>query len=280
MSSFAAFGQDTTAMDEPDNRPVRNPFESGTMIDNQTIVIPTAKTLEGVIEHRFGLINANGISDVYGIYAPSNIRLGVNYSFTDYLMVGYGYTKDRKLMDLRAKVNILNQTRSGSNPIAVTFYGNMGIKCIDEESFGENYKFTNRLSYFAEVIVARKFNDKFSLQLAPSFSHLNSVDSLYEHDKIGLSFSARYKFSPQSSVMLCYNIPLDLEGIYENAEPLGKPKPNLGIGWEIATGTHVFQIFAGTANTLSPQYNMMENQNKWQNGEMMFGFTITRLWAF
>ena len=80
--------------------------------------------------------------------------------------------------------------------------------------------------------------------------------------------------------MLCYNIPLDLKGLYESEEPLNKPEPALGIGWEIATGTHVFQIFAGTGNALSPQYNMMENQNKWQNGEMMFGFTITRLWAF
>lgn len=280
ISSMSVFAQDETASDEPDNRPVRSPFESGTLIDNQTFMNQQAKTLESVIEHRFGLMNANGISDVYGIYAPSNIRLGINYNFTDRIMVGYGYTKDRKLMDFRTKISLINQTRSGSMPVGVAFYGNMGVTCVDEESFGEEYKFSNRLSYFGELMVGRKFNEKLSLQVSGHFSHLNSVDSLYEHDKIGISFTGRYKFSSQSSVMLCYTLPLELENMYESKEPLSKPKPNLGIGWEISTGTHVFQIFAGTGNTLSPQYNMMENQNDWKNGEMMLGFTMTRLWNF
>ncbi len=54
----------------------------------------------------------------------------------------------------------------------------------------------------------------------------------------------------------------------------------MAIGWEISSGTHAFQIFVGTANTLSPQYNMLENQNDWTKGEMMLGFNITRIWNF
>ena len=280
MSAFSVFAQE----EAPDNRPVSNPFESGVLIDNQTIVTQTAKTLEATIEHRFGKWN-NGITDVYGVYAPSNIRLGINYTPMTNLMVGYGYTKDRKLMDFRVKYNIINQTRSESYPVAVTFYGNMGITCVDSADFGVNYQFTNRFSYFAQLIIARKFNNNFSMQISPSFSHLNSVDSLNEHDKIGISISARYKISAQSAVIFNYDIPLDIKSIYENSEPINKPKPNLGFGWEISSGTHVFQIFAGTANTLSPQYNMMENQNDWAKKghlfeEMMIGFNITRLWNF
>jgi len=275
MSAFSVYAQE----EGPDNRPVRAPFESGVLIDNQTVVVQPAKTLEATIEHRFGMWN-NGITDLYGIYAPSNIRLGLNYSLKDYLQIGYGYTKDRKLQDLRVKWNIINQTRSGSYPVAVTFYGNMGITCVNEKSFGSNYKFSNRLSYFGQLIVARKFNEKLSLQVSPSFSHLNAVDSLNEHDKIGISFSGRYKFSTQSSVIFNYDLPLDIKGIYESLDPINKPKPNLAIGWEISTGTHVFQIFVGTANTLSPQYNMMQNQNDWTKSEMMIGFNITRLWGF
>jgi len=275
MSAFSVYAQE----EGPDNRPVRAPFESGVLIDNQTVVVQPAKTLEATIEHRFGMWN-NGITDLYGIYAPSNIRLGLNYSLKDYLQIGYGYTKDRKLQDLRVKWNIINQTRSGSYPVAVTFYGNMGITCVNEKSFGSNYKFSNRLSYFGQLIVARKFNEKLSLQVSPSFSHLNAVDSLNEHDKIGISFSGRYKFSTQSSVIFNYDLPIDIKGIYESLDPINKPKPNLAIGWEISTGTHVFQIFVGTANTLSPQYNMMQNQNDWTKSEMMIGFNITRLWGF
>ncbi len=275
MSAFSAFAQE----EAPDNRPVSNPFESGVLIDNQTVVTQSPKTLEATIEHRFGLWN-NGITDVYGIYAPSNIRLGLNYTPMKGLVVGYGYTKDRKLMDFRVKYNIINQTRSESSPVAVTFYGNMGVSCIDSADFGVNYQFTNRMSYFAQIIIARKFNNNLSLQVSPSFSHVNSADSLNEHDKIGLSFSGRYKISPQSAIIFNYDIPLDIKSIYENSEPINKPKPNMAIGWEISSGTHAFQIFVGTANTLSPQYNMLENQNDWTKGEMMLGFNITRIWNF
>ena len=31
------------------------------------------------IQHRFGTVN-NGAKDLFGIFAPSNIRLGINYA--------------------------------------------------------------------------------------------------------------------------------------------------------------------------------------------------------
>jgi len=62
------------------SKPVRAPFGCPTVIDNQTVFIPTAKTLEFVIEHRFDKIE--NISNLFGIYGSSNIRLGVNYSIT------------------------------------------------------------------------------------------------------------------------------------------------------------------------------------------------------
>lgn len=261
------------------DKPVRAPFESGILIDNQTVYIPTAKTLEFIIEHRFGEMN-NGISDLWGVYAPSNIRLGMNYCVTDKLMLGFGTAKDKKLQDFRIKYNILEQTRQNTIPIAVTFYGNMAIDARNKEVFGRNYEFTNRLSYFAQIIIARKINHVFSVQFAPSFSHINAVDSLYEHDKIALSFSGRARISPQSSIIFNYDQPLDLKSLYESNEPAFKPKSNLAIGWEISTSTHAFQLFISTAKWLNPQYNIMENANDWTDGDIMIGFNITRLWSF
>ena len=37
-----------------DSKPERSPYASGYLIDNQTNVIPPAKSLEFVIQHRFG----------------------------------------------------------------------------------------------------------------------------------------------------------------------------------------------------------------------------------
>ena len=260
------------------SKPVRAPFACPTVIDHQTVLIPTAKTLEFVIEHRFDKIE--NISNLFGIYGSSNIRLGANYSITNKLSVGYGITKFRMLSDFRIKYNILEQTRDNKMPVALTAYGNMGIDGRSEEYFGENYKFTNRFSYFTELIVARKFTDWLSLQVSGNFSHINRVDSLLEHDKIGISFSGRARFSAQSSVIFMYGIPLDIKGIQEHTTLTNPPQHNFGIGYEVSTSTHCFQIFVSSSTDLSPQYIYSTNQNDWTKGDLFFGFTITRLWSF
>ena len=86
----------TTIQSQEANYPLRDIFEAGTLIDNQTVNTPFKGLMEFQIQHRFGLIT-NGIEDVFGVYAPANIRMGLNFGITDRIMVGGGYTKeDRK----------------------------------------------------------------------------------------------------------------------------------------------------------------------------------------
>ncbi len=282
LCTTIAYSQDTTDKKvEQDKRPVRSPFESGVLIDNQTIIIPSAKTLEFIIHHRFGKIE-NGSSDLFGIYAPSNIRFGLNFSFTDKIMAGIGTTKNNKLQDIQWKWNILQQTRSGSMPVAVTYFGNVVIDARAKEYFGEGAKFTHRISYFSQLIIARKFNKFLTLQLSPSFTHFNQVEVKEEkrdHDKIALSFSGRFKFSPQTSIIFNYDQPLGIKGIQEHRDPV-MPKPNLGFGVEISTSTHAFQIFLATADAIIYQKNNLYNANDFTAGEMLLGFNLTRLWNF
>lgn len=272
--------QEEQQTDQSDRRPVRSSFESGILIDNQTVTIPSAKTLELLIQHKFGSIQ-NGLTDLYGIYsAGANVRIGFNYSVLDNLMVGFGTTKNNKLQDFQVKWNAVQQTRDDHWPVAITLYGNMAIDARNKEVFGTNYSFGNRMSYFSQLIIARRFNDYLSLQVAPSFTHFNSVEKGMEHDKIGLSFAGRAKVSPQSSFLLQCDIPFQIQGIAENTEFTDPPKPNFAFGWEISTSTHVFQIYMGTADGILGQENLMNNTNNFFNGEMMLGFTITRLWSF
>ncbi|MDZ7743031.1 MAG: DUF5777 family beta-barrel protein [Bacteroidota bacterium] len=111
--------------EKKEDKPVRDPFESGILIDNQTVKIPTRKTLEFIIEHRMGKIK--DIKDLFGIYAASNIRLGLNYSLMDDLMIGFGTTKDQKLQDFRVKYVVFEQTRQNTIPVGIALYGNMAI---------------------------------------------------------------------------------------------------------------------------------------------------------
>ncbi len=262
-------------------KPVRSPFASGVLINNQTGVIPDARTLEMVIEHNFGTIQ-NGLTDMFGLYAPSNIRLGLSYSVTNNILVGFGATKYKKLTDFRFKWSILKQAREGGSPVAITYYANMGIDGRNKEVFGPSHTFegTDRFSFFNQIIIGRKFCDAFSFQVAPSISHINKVEATQEHDKIAVSFSGRVKFSTQGAFIFNYDVPLHIQEIQENKILDLKPKPSLALGVEFETGTHVFQMFFGTASSLSPQYNMMTNMYDWQNGDLYIGFNITRFWNF
>ena len=195
--------QIVNAQDETgtESKPVRSAFESGILIDQQTNNIPTANTLELLIQHKFGTIQ-NGITDLYGIYAAgANIRIGFNYSILDNLMVGFGSTKNKKFQDFQVKWNVLPQTRDNKYPVAITLYGNMAIDAREKKVFGTEYNFGNRFSYFSQLIITRRFNDYLSLQVAPSFTHFNSAEKGMDHDKIGLSMAGRVKVSPQSSAV-------------------------------------------------------------------------------
>jgi hypothetical protein len=263
-----------------DSKPMLT-YESGMTIDNQTSYIPTAKTLEFVIQHRFGSME-NGLSDFFGIYGTANTRLALNYSVMDWLQVGFGTTKNYKLQDFSLKANLLKQSRDNKSPVDVTYYGNFSIDARDETYFGEDYKFGNRVAYFNELLVSRKFCDYFIMSVGGSFTHFNQVDSLMEHDKIALHFVGRIKFSQQSSLIINCDVPLKIDGIKEWSEFTNPPKYNFGFGYEVVTATHVFQIFAGSATYLVPQYNVMLNQDDFfKNIDNVFiGFNISRVWNF
>jgi hypothetical protein len=274
------FGQDE-AEPKTKDKPVRSPFEHGMVIDNQTCVIPAKNTLEWMIQHRFGAME-NGIHDVFGLYAPgANIRNGFNYSILDNLQVGYGLMLKNMTSDFSAKYAVLQQTRENKIPVAVTLFANMAIDGRDKNVYGTEYKGSDRLSYFYQLIVGRKFCDAFTLQVNGSFSHYNSVDSTMNHDVFGIGFNGRVKFTTQSSFVFQYDIPLKIQAISEQSE-FDVAKPNFGIGYEVSTGSHMFQIYITSSNGILPQDNYMYNQFDLANGfsDLMVGFTITRLWGF
>jgi hypothetical protein len=287
--------EDTIVQETPKERPVRPAFESGLLFDDATTTLNPSKTMEFVLEHRFGYIDTeNDAWDFFGIWGSSNIRLAMNYSILDNFTVGLGTTKFNKMEDIQLKYRIIEQTRSNSIPVTVVAYEVIGIDGSADGKWGTNYKFNDRLSYFTQLIVSRRFNDQFSLQAAGAFTHYNSVDSVYNHDRISLSFAGRYKFSPQMSVIFGGDFPLNIEGIADykkvDATALVYDRPNLSLGFEISTSTHAFQIYCATAQGILPQEDAMWNENYtpenvWNkdsffSGNILIGLNITRLWNF
>lgn len=152
------------------------------------------------------------------------------------------------------------------------------LNALHDQTFKAAYRF----SYYAELMIARRFCKEFSAQLGISWVHYNLVDQnemLNNHangmynDNLNIAGIGRLKVSPQSSLMLSYSQPVFT---YLNTAPW----PNFGLGWEVSTSTHCFQVFVTSANGLVPQETVMYNYNNPYNGFILFGFNITRLWTF
>jgi len=273
-----SFSQDK-AKDSIVDKPERPAFESSSIIDNQTNVLFNKNTLEVMMQHRFGLIDEP--NSLAGIYGPnSNIRIGLAYSILDWVTVGYGITKKNRLSDFNLKVGILEQTRSGRIPLSVTYYGNIAIDGRSgEDNDGLFITKQDRYSYFHQLIIAKRFNSKLSLQIAPSLSHYNTVDFGYENDRISIAFGGRYKISSQTSILFDYSLPitkLDIDG----QENVSYDYSGLSIGTEFSTSAHAFQIFITNWNGILPQRNYMKNVNAFGTKGILIGFNITRNYNF
>jgi len=265
------------AQQQASSKPVRFTFGTGVLIDNQTIESPYKGGLELQIHHRFSLIE--NYHNLFGIYGAANTRLGLKYGITDRLMLGVGTTKDYKLQDIQWKYNIIHQTEDNSVPVSLSYYGNIVLDLRKKDAFGpvERYRDIHRLSYFTQLILARKFSKSFSAQIAPSVIYFNAVpqytnESKYKNLNFGLSAGARLSVTGSHSLLFEYDQLLTKQDLTDDAL---KPKPNLSLGWEIGTATHTFQVFVANYSQIINQRNLVFNTNSFSDGEYLFGFNIT-----
>lgn len=283
--------QDSTGTIEQESipakaKPVKNTFSGIWIIDNQTVMVPIKGTFEMDIMHRFGTVK-NGYSDFWGFFAPSNIRLGFSYVPINNLMVGISLTKTNMAWEAYGKYALIKQTKN-KYPVSVTYFGDVAYDTRkDEDKSLFKYR-SQRLSFFNQLIIARKINDRISIQVAPSLTHQNSVKGYYtkndstgqnifkemENDHIAIAFSARVKIKESMALLLNYDQPITKHNT-------NNPAPNISFGLELTTSSHAFQFFLGNYSFITPQTNNYFNQNDPHFiGQYLIGFNITRLWNY
>jgi hypothetical protein len=261
-------------------KPVKNTFDCNWVQDNQSVMVPIKGTLEMDIQHRFGTIK-NRWKDAYGIFAPSNIRIGLSYVVKNNIQLGLGATKERMQCDLNGKLAIMRQSKAKQGwPVSITYFGNIVMDTRDKSNF---VVANDRYSYFNQLIIARKISDKLSLQVAPSLSHFNNVEGYVDengkiqpkmkNDHFAIAFSGRYRMTPKTNFMANYDQPL-------TQHAMNNPHPNISFGVEMVTSSHAFQVFLGNYQSIIPQSNNVFNKNDFQDRGFLIGFNITRLWNF
>ncbi len=269
------FAQDSSAAKSAKPKPVKGTFASSLLIDNETVYVPNQGSMIMTIQHRFG--DANLYQDMYGLFAMSSMRIGVAYVPINNLQLGFGLTSYNNTWDINLKYALMRQSEEGGWPISITYYGNWAIDTRDKSNFVSNY---DRFTYFHEIMFARKVNDNFSIQVAPTLTYFNNVvgyinsqgDILptMNNQHFACSFIGRYKLTDKFGIIADYDQPL-------TQHTTNNPHPNVAGGVEFETSGHSFQLFFSNFGFCLPQLNNFLNQNDYtKKGNYLFGFNITR----
>ena len=251
-------------------------FKSTRIVNGHSIERMAPGQLDVRISHRFGTINS-GPYEFFGLDQSSNIHLGLEYGILKWLMVGIGREKNDKTFDGFTKFSILRQS-SGAKvmPVSVSVLTSVAIKSQKwpVDTSRRNY-FSSRVTYVAQVLIARKFNQSFSLQLTPSYVHRNLVSTeLDPNDLLAIGAGGRMKLTKRIS--------LNAEYYYvANQNPYGKPPyyNPLSVGVDIETGGHVFQLLFTNSLSMIEKGFIGETTGSWLKGDIHFGFNISRVFT-
>lgn len=249
-------------------------FKSTRIVNAHSVDIEPEGELQFLISHRFGMLNSGG-QQFWGL-DQANIRLGLEYGVNNRWAVGLGRSSVNGGIDAYHKVKLLRQ-RSGkkNTPLSIVFLQGLVVGTRDFASADQSaYEFKHRVAYSHQLLIARKFNDKFSLQVMPSWLHQNLVRTRDdENDIFALGAAFRYKITNRFTVTGEY--------FYINGDPIVSTEiyNPLSIGLEIETGGHVFQLHLSNSRGMTAYQYLPNTVGTWGEGNIHFGFNVSRVFT-
>ena len=278
------FAQDLMDMLK-DEKPTTNytsaTFKTTRIVLGQSVESPAAGTLQFLVEHDFGTLN-QGAYNLWGL-DQSTIRLGLEYGINDWISVGIGRSSYEKTFDGSLKAKILRQSTGAKNmPVSMSLYGAAFLNSMHFTDPSRTNYFSSRMSYTAQLLIARKFSNSFSLQITPTYIHKNLVKTRSDNnDNISIGIGGRYKIAQRTSINAeyFYQIPGFVNSYQVSSTETAKYRNCLSVGVDLETGGHVFQFRLTNAQPMFERAFITETTNKWIDGGIFLGFTINRVFT-
>ncbi len=280
----STLGNDTNRMHEV----VDATFKTTRIINSQSVETIHRHELDFKVDHRFGdIAGANGgATNFFGLDNSTDIKIGFEYGITDDLNVGIarakGATRVSQLYEANVKYRLLRQTVDGRIPVSMTAYASLTIPGVKaDQNIGEatSYNgFSDRLNTVVQLIIARKFGAGLSLALHPTYIRRNTTaDYDGENNLFALGIGGRLKVSRRMALVMDYFLPFRSAASKERyADAITTLYNPLGIGLEIETGGHVFNLNFTNATAIQEMQYIPETTTSWRKGQFRWGFTISR----
>jgi hypothetical protein len=249
-------------------------FKSTRILNGHSVEKMPPGQLDFRISHRFGTINS-GAYNFYGL-DQSNVHFSLEYGIFKWLMIGVGRGTYEKTFDGFTKFTILRQS-SGEKvmPVSLSAFSSVALNTLKWTDPSRTNYYSSRLSYAAQILVARKINQSFSVQLTPTYVHRNLVATEIDpNDLFALGAGGRVKLTKRISLNAEYFFLANPRSYM--SQPVYNP---LSVGFDIETGGHVFQLFFTNSLAMIEKGFIGETTGQWKHGDIHFGFNISRVFT-
>ena len=242
-------------------------FKAMKVVNNQSTKLAGIGDLYLYVGHRFGAVRG-GIGSLFGLdYA--NTKIEMLYGLFNEVQVGFSRESFKKTYNLHVKYGIKRQ--ANNFPVSIVGYNSINLDTSLDENVYPNLNYNERYVYISQLLISRRFSDKFSLQLSPSVIKHNFLTTQAETDyNYVLNTGSRLKISKRSSFNIDYSYHL-------NRLKNSSEKNVLSLGIDMETGGHVFQLLFSNTQASDEAGVLTGAEGDWLKGDVYFGFNILRV---
>jgi hypothetical protein len=245
---------------------VTSAFKAIKIVNLESTKLAAKGDLYFIVAHRFGSLK-DGFEGFYGL-DNANTQIKFLYGLSNGLTISGA--RSELAYDFSIKYRLKEQIEGGF-PFALVGFNSLAINNTLKESLYPNMTFSNRLVYVTQLLISRKFTDKLSLELAPTFFHENFVaNDLQDNSQYAIGIGGRYKVSNRVSINMDYAAHLNRANgsIYKNP---------LSVGVDLETGGHVFQMHFTSSQGIHEAGYLGQTTGDWSKGDVFFGFNLSRV---
>ena len=243
-------------------------FKGLKIVNFESTKLVAKKELTLIVSHRFGSIK-NGFDTFFGL-DDAVTQLNFVYGLSDRFNISVSRSSFQKIYESSIKYSLAKQIDNGF-PVSIVGYNSILINTALDKDNLPKLEFRHRLGYTAQLIISRKINTRFSVELAPTFFHDNyvAIDE-QKNSQYALGIGGRYKLGKRWSINADY-------GWHLNRAANSPFKNPLSIGFDLETGGHVFQMHFTNAQAMNTNGFLGQASGDWTDGNIYFGFNLSRV---
>ncbi|NHN25142.1 hypothetical protein FIA58_005560 [Flavobacterium jejuense] len=247
---------------------VTSAFKSLKIVNLESTKLASKGDFYFIVSHRFGSIK-NGIDTFFGL-DDANTQIKFLYGLTDWLTVHASRSGFQKSYEGAVKYRLMPQQDNGF-PVTIVGFSSIVVNTELDKDLLPKLTFENRLNYTTQLLVSRKFSEKLSLELAPTYFHENYVvNDDQDNSQFAIGAGGRYKISNRVAITMDYAAHL-------NTASSSLARNPLSLGVDIETGGHVFQLHFTNAQAMNETGYLGNAFGDWSEGDIFFGFNLVRV---